>query len=318
MMGTGSFAVPTFRRLIESRHNVVALVTQPQRPARGRRERPRQAMRDLAVEQQVSVLDPDNINTDDGRAALRRFKPDLLVVADYGQILRDETIAVAPKGAINLHGSLLPRYRGAAPVNWAIYQGDTTTGVTVFQLVPQVDAGPILAQRELAIEPQETAGQLKERLAELGGPLVVEVVDAMEQGQIKPIEQSSEQASRAPRLKKSDGLINWNRDAEAIANHVRAMKPWPGTFTFWHRPGGEPVRLGIHQVAIDSTAAVAAEPGTILESSSNGLIIATAAGTIAVESVQPAGKRKLSVDEFLRGYPLQAGHRLGPPPAEQL
>ena len=333
MLGTGPFAVPTFRALLGSRHAVVVLVTQPVRPAKGRRRKtPPQPMREIAGEQDVPILDPENINAPEARAALARFQPELLVVADYGQILRPETIAVASHGAINLHGSLLPRYRGAAPVQWAIYHGEKQTGVTVFQLVPQVDAGPILAQQAVEIEPDETANELEQRLARLGAQLVIETIDAIEAGKAEPKPQHNQKASRAPRLTKQHGLIDWHRSAEAIRNHIRAMTPWPGTYTFWHRGSGEPLRLAIgratpvdeKELAQNETGIAAgpgdmsrlperAEPGTVLIARGDRLVVATGDGALRIESVQPAGKRWLTAAEFLRGYPIEPGQRFGPP-----
>ncbi len=174
VMGTGPFAVPSFRRLLESRRHVAALITQPDRPAHGRSATPRNQMRELAEEHRLEVFDPESINTPEAQQRLAGYRPDLLVVCDYGQILSNPTLAIARLGGINLHGSLLPKYRGAAPIQWAIYHGETETGVTVIHMTPRLDAGPVLVQRRLAIGPTETAAELEPRLAELGA----EAIDA--------------------------------------------------------------------------------------------------------------------------------------------
>ncbi|MHB1036011.1 MAG: methionyl-tRNA formyltransferase [Pirellulales bacterium] len=311
MMGTGPFAVPTFRALFETRHAVAALVTQPSRAARGRPPLPLSPMRKVAEEHGVAILDPEDVNTDAARAALAGFEPELFVVCDYGQILASETLGVARLGGINLHGSLLPKYRGAAPINWAVFHGDAETGVTVIHMTPRVDAGPSIVQARTPIDSEETAVALEARLAELGAPSVLEAIELLERGPVAAIPQDPSQASRAPRLKKSDGLIDWSRTAAAIKNQVRAMEPWPKTYTFWRRPGSEPLRLILGHVAI-CDAPPGTLPGTVLEAVGRRLVVVAGAGALAVEGVQPAGKRLLSTEEFLRGYPVQPGQQFGP------
>lgn len=310
-MGTGPFAEPTLRHLYQSAHRVAAVVTQPERPAHGRRGAAKSPVRLLAEEHGTPILDPLNVNDAEAQASIRRFEPDLLVVADYGQILSAGVVALAAQGAINLHGSLLPKYRGAAPVNWALYHGETETGVSVFHITPRVDAGPILAQARLAIDPDETAVELEARLAELGAPLVCRVVDDLAAGRTSAIDQDPESASRARRLRKSDGIIHWSRSAVDIKNQVRALKPWPGTFTYWHREGASPLRLILDRVEPVEFAADE-PPGTVLEAGDGRFVVATGEGELAILSVQPAGKRTLSAAEFLRGYHVRRGDRLGP------
>jgi methionyl-tRNA formyltransferase len=240
---------------------------------------------------------------------LASHQPDLLIVADYGQILAPETLAIAPMGGINLHGSLLPKYRGAAPINWAIYNGEPETGVTVIHVTPRVDSGPCLAQAATPIDPDETAVDLETRLAELGAPLILQTIDDLQSGLAAAIPQDKSQATRAPRLKKDDGQIDWSRSALEIKNQVRALEPWPKAYTQWPRGSGEPLRLVCGRVAVldDSTDQ---PPGTVVRSRGGELAIATGRGLLKIEELQPAGKRMLSADEFLRGYPLVAGERL--------
>ncbi len=310
MMGTGPFAAPTFRALLRSRHVLTLLVTQPPREAPGRKAPPSSPLRVIATEHGTPIYDPESINTPAAREELARHNPDLLIVADYGQILKPETLAVARLGGINLHGSLLPKYRGAAPINWAIYNGERETGVTVIHMTPQIDAGPCLAQAATTIDPDENAVELETRLAELGAPLLVQTIEALLSGRTTSIPQDKSLTTKAPRLKKSDGQIDWNRSAQAIKDQVRALEPWPKTFTHWTRPGGsEPVRLILGRIAVlDETSA--ARSGAVVRSQGQELAVATGRGLIKIEQIQPAGKRMLSAEEFLRGYPLVEGEQL--------
>jgi methionyl-tRNA formyltransferase len=310
MMGTGPFAVPTFRRLLESRHEVRALFTRPARPLHGKTAAEANPMRDVAVEHGVRVHDPESINTPHARAVLASYRADLFVVCDYGQILRGETLDMARLGGINLHASLLPKYRGAAPINWAIYHGETETGVTIIHMNAHVDAGPAIAQAKMPIGRDETAAELEPRLAELGAPLVLEAVDALESGSARAIEQDSMQATRAPRLSKELGQVDWSRSAVAIANQVRALKPWPKTFTYWQRPGGQPLRLILEKVGVET--APSGQPGVVLEAKGERLVVGTGERSLAIDALQPSGKRVLSTGEFLRGYAVQADQRFGP------
>jgi methionyl-tRNA formyltransferase len=268
-------------------------------------------MREVAQAHGTPVIDPEKINTDEARAALAALSPDLFVVADYGQILAVETLAIARLGGINLHGSLLPKYRGAAPINWAIYKGDQETGVTVIHMTPRVDAGPAIAQARTAIDPDENAVELEHRLAELGAPLICQALDQLAAGPVESLPQDPALASPARRLRKTDGEVDWNRSAQSIRNQVRALEPWPRTSTSWHRAGGEPLRLILTHVSVrpGSTDAL---PGTVLEAPKGELLVATGDGVLALDEVQPAGKRSLSAGEFLCGYPLRPGDRLGP------
>jgi methionyl-tRNA formyltransferase len=318
MLGTGPFAVPTLRRLAASPHEVMCVVT---RPPRGRRaDKP--PMQLAAEELAIPVWQPETVNSDEAVKELRRFQPELVVVCDYGEILTPAMLAVAPLGAINLHGSLLPKYRGAAPVQWAVLNGEAETGNTVFQVTPGLDAGPVLGVDRVAIDPNETAGELEARLAERGGELVLAVIDQLAAGTAHPAEQDRAQASKAPRLVKEQGHIDWSRSALEIKNHVRGLDPWPRAYTDWQRPGGPPQRLIIHraQLAEPGDAAAARpvghvggaslpRPGTIVEAGPR-LLAATGSGRVELLTVQPAGKRVMAAAELLRGYPLAVGQML--------
>src|SRR5262245_11416637 len=236
MMGTGTFAEPTFEALLQSSHQVVGLVTQPDRAQGAERGSTRQTgkgMKHIAQGKGVPVYQPESINTPEGVAALQAWQPDLLVVAAYGQILKPEVLAAAKHGGINVHASLLPKYRGAAPIAWAIYHGEKQTGVTIIQMTPQLDAGGMLLQEAVDIGPEETSGELEARLAPLGAKLALQAIEQIASGTAKPIQQDKSQATKAPKLKKEDGLIDWNQNAWQVFNQIRAMQPWPTAYTFF-------------------------------------------------------------------------------------
>jgi methionyl-tRNA formyltransferase len=312
VMGTGPFAVPMFQSLAHSGHQLAALVTRPQRSS-GRRKPAPNPMRDAAVELGIDVLEPDDVNQPGFLQQLAQFQPELLVVCDYGQILSTEALQVAPLGGINLHGSLLPSYRGAAPVQWAIIQGESTTGISVIHMTPRLDAGPCLVQRETPIGTQEDAGELESRLALLGIDPVLDAITLLEKwDRQSPIGdfQVDAESTPAPRLSRQDGEIDWSLPALQIANRIRGLKPWPGSFTHWQRETGS-LRLIIDQALVLPTSA-GGQAGEILEIDEQGIHVATGAGVIVIEQLKPAGKRILASAAFLRGYPLAIGTQLGP------
>jgi methionyl-tRNA formyltransferase len=325
MLATGPFAAPTFRQLYQTHHSVAALVTAPVRNPRGGQMVPASPVREVAHEHGAPIFAPEDINTPQSQQRLSAYESDLLVVCDYGQILSPSTLATARLGGINLHASLLPKYRGAAPINWAIYHGETETGVTVIHMTPKVDAGPCVAQAATQIGPDETAVEIEARLAETGARLVRQAIDSLEAGRLEALPQDPALASKARRLKKTDGQIDWSRPAQAIKNQIRALEPWPKTYTYWHRREGQPVRLILGPVKVidaprseylapgDSPGASDAQtPGTVLEADADRLIVAAGSGALMLQGVQPAGKRMMSIDEFLRGYRVRPGDRFGP------
>ncbi|MEX2141298.1 MAG: methionyl-tRNA formyltransferase [Pirellulales bacterium] len=324
MLATGPFAVPTFRALLgpPDRYQVVALFTRPQREAhtRDKQQPAAHLMRAMAVDLGLPILEPEDINSPEAQAELTQLAADLLIVCDYGQILSRETLALARLGGINLHGSLLPKYRGAAPIQWAIYHGETETGVTVIHMTPRLDAGPCLVQRSTPIEPNETAMDLEPRLADLGARAVLEAINLLDSGHAAAvIPQDPKLATKAPRLKKTDGLIDWSRPAREIRNQVRAFQPWPKTYSFWRRSEGEPLRLILEDVAAVTEEVVkvtlAGErrppPGTVISVDKEALMIVSGQGAILPQIVQPAGKRAMSIGEFLRGHAVREGDRFG-------
>ena len=330
MMGTGPFAVPTLRALYNTRHGVVALTTAPLRTHRGKPVEPISSIRQVAEQHGTPIFDPEDVNAPASLAELGDYRADLLVVCDYGQILAPATLAAARHGGVNLHASLLPKYRGAAPINWAIYHGEIETGATVIHMTPQIDAGPCIAQARAAIGPDESAADLEPRLAELGARLICETIDRLEAGRVEAIPQDAALAGKAPRLKKTDGLVDWSRPAAAIKNQIRALEPWPKTYTFWHRPGGPPVRLILGPASVvqplwcgrpactgaSETPAPQVIPGTILEAAGHRLVIAAGEDAVMPANVQPAGKRPMAIDEFLRGHHVRPGDRFGGEKAE--
>lgn len=302
MLGTGPFAVPSLRALAGGAHDVPLVVS---RPFKGRKKAPKPPMHEAAVELGIELWTPESVNLPESVERLAALDADLLVVCDYGEILKPAALATTKLGGVNLHGSLLPKYRGAAPVQWAVLNGDTETGNTVIQMTAGLDAGPCLAQQRVAIDPNETAGELEERLALLGAEAVVEVVAKLQAGAAEPVDQEHTAASKAPRLAKQDGLIDWTQPAAAIKNRVRAMSPWPRAFSFWQMEGREPLRVVIDRVEIVSEpgTSATAEPQPGVPTTADGkLFVGAGDGLLEILQLQPAGKRAMAAGDFLRGY----------------
>jgi methionyl-tRNA formyltransferase len=318
MMGTGTFAEPTLEALLAEPDPVVGVFTQPDREAGVKRGSTRQVgrgMKEIAQEKNVPVFQPADINAPEGAALLRDLQPDLLVVAAYGQILSKEVLSVPPLGGINVHASLLPKYRGAAPIAWAIFYGERQSGVTIIRMSPSLDAGDMLAQEALEILSGETAGELEARLAPLGAKLALEVIARLKTGPLSGAKQDKTLATKAPKLKKEDGLIDWSRPAEQVANHVRAMQPWPTAYTFLRRDGKTPARIVVGRtgkIIAASLGAASPTPGLLRSGEGNTFWVCTGGGeAIEVLELQPAGKKRMRADEFLRGHPLKPGDRFG-------
>ncbi|NLX55539.1 MAG: methionyl-tRNA formyltransferase [Planctomycetaceae bacterium] len=312
LMGTGAFAIPAFQAVLASRHEVLALVTRSVPPAIGRHKGPVNPVLEMFAASGKPVLPLDNVNAAAAHDQLRQWAPDLFVVCDFGQILKPETLSIARCGGINLHGSLLPRYRGAAPVNWAIWQGETETGVTVIHITPRLDSGPCLTTARTQIAPGEDAPALERRLALMGVEPVLQAIDMLEawDGQT-PLgtPQDPAQATLAPRLQKAHGRVDWTRPAGDIVNQIRALRPWPGTYTHWLREQ-RPVRLILERAAVDERT-TASEPGRVMRVDRQAIVVATGHQCLAIRQLQPAGKRILDAHEFLCGYPVQVGDSLG-------
>jgi methionyl-tRNA formyltransferase len=318
MMGTGTFAEPVFQALLDEGHTVVGLVTQPDRAVGEQRGSTRQVglgMKPLAEQYGIPVYQPLSVNTPEGVAKLREWGADVLVVAAYGQILSNDVLAAARLGGINVHASLLPKYRGAAPVAWAIYHGETRTGVTIIRMSVYLDAGDILAQQALDISPEETAGELEARLAPLGACLALEVLDQLAAGTARGVKQDKSLVTRAPKLTKENGLIDWSRSGREVCNQIRAMQPWPTPYTFLHEQDRPPLRVIIPRAAWRDAASHALAPGHILvqPEAPGRLVVAAGAGSaVEILEIQPAGKRRMPAEDFLRGHRLGADDFFGP------
>jgi methionyl-tRNA formyltransferase len=313
MLGTGDFALPTFEHLLETAHDVDALVTQPDRPQGRKQELIPSRIKEAALARSIPVLQPEDVNAPASLDAIRGRRPDLVVTAAYGQILSAELLTIPRLGGINLHGSILPSYRGAAPVARAIQHGESETGVTVIRMTPRIDAGGIIAVARTAIGRDETAGELEERLARLGAPLIAQAVAGLAAGPVPILPQDRSQVTRAPKLRKEDGQIDWSRPARAIHDLVRAMQPWPAAFTTWS-PGGsppkDPIRLIVHKTAVDSGRG---DPGEVIEAAGDRLIIAAGSDAVRLLVVQLPGKKPFSAAEFLRGHRVQVGETMHSP-----
>jgi methionyl-tRNA formyltransferase len=312
MMGTGEFALPTFETLYRTSHQVVGLFTQPDRTGRGHHQSLQNPMKDQALANATSVFQPEKVNTPESLANLRALEADLLVVAAYGQILSPELLGIPRLGAINVHASLLPKYRGAAPVAYAILNGDIETGVSIIQVLPQLDAGPILAVARTPIGPQETAGRLEDRLAKLAVDLVPGVIEQFAAGALRPLAQSDALVTRAPKLKKQMGEIDWTKSARAVDCQIRAMQPWPNPYTFLHSTGRPPQRLLVLSVRPLETAQNGGAPGTPVVAERDQLLVQTGAGAVEIVQIQPEGKRPMTAGDFLRGRKITPADRFGP------
>jgi methionyl-tRNA formyltransferase len=316
MLGTGDFALPTFVHLCDTGHRVERLITQPDRPQGRKQELIPSAIKQAAVARGIAVDQPEDVNVAESLEHMRAVAPDLLVTAAYGQILSAALLGIPRLGGINLHGSILPAYRGAAPVARAIEHGERETGVTVIQMTPRIDAGGMLAVARTPIGPDETAGALEARLAELGAPLVAEAIAALDSGTARVLPQEKARVTRAPKLKKEDGLIDWSKSAQAIHDLVRAMQPWPVADTYWQR--SDPSHHGAVRLMIHATRPVEGHGpvGTVLEAEGDHLVIAAGAGAVLVLTLQREGKKPGPAAEFLRGNHVVAGDRMaGPSPA---
>ncbi len=308
-LGSGSFGLPTLERL-HAEHELLAVVTQPDKPAGRKRVMTPTPVGQWAAAQGLPTFKEDNVNTAAFVQQVHDLKPDAAVVIAFGQKLSPELIAALGQLAVNLHSSLLPKYRGAAPINWAMINGDKETGVSVIGLAQRMDAGRVYAMDRLAIDPRETAGELHDRLAQLGPAAVARVLDQLRHGTLDPIEQDDTLASRAPKLKKADGTVDFNQPAAAVGSRIHGLTPWPGCKVHWHRddhPTQPPEVLTLLRVEADPAPAPGnAPPGTVL----NDHRIACHPGTITPLELQRPGKRAMTLKDFTAGHPLEPGQRM--------
>jgi methionyl-tRNA formyltransferase len=302
-MGTPEFACPTLRTLIERGEQVVAVVTQPDRPkGRGQQTLP-PPVKVLALEHGIPVMQPVKVRHPDAIEEIRALKPDLIVVIAFGQILPKALLEIPGTGCINVHASLLPRYRGAAPLNWCIINGETETGVTTMLMDVGLDTGDMLLKRTTAIDPDEDTSSLHDRLSLIGAELLAETIDLAAQGRLVPEQQDDALTCYAPMLKKEDGLIDWTKDAPGIKNLVRGMTPWPGAFSYL-----DDKLLKVYRV---QSASGTGAPGEVLAVGRDGIEIACGEGSVIIFELQLEGKKRLPAAEFLAGCKLEPGMLLG-------
>ena len=302
-MGTPDFACPTLTRLIERGEDVIAVVTQPDRPkGRGQKLVP-PPVKVIAEEHGIPVLQPLKVRAPEVVAHIRELNPDLIVVVAFGQILPQSLLDIPRHGCINIHASLLPRYRGAAPLNWCLINGETETGITTMMMDAGLDTGDMLVKRSIPIGPDEDAQSLHDRLSLLGADTIDETLVRLMSGTLTREKQDDSLTCYAPMLKKEDGLIDWTREPRQIKNLVRGFTPWPGAYTSLDNK-----TLKLYKVSV---AEEAGTPGEVIAAGKDGILVACGSGSIRIEELQLEGRKRLSAAEFLAGYRLEPGSRLG-------
>ena len=304
-MGTPDSAVPSLQRLLSYGHDVVAVWTQPDKPAGRGDKMHAPAVKNFALAHGLLVEQPQKIRTEESKALFASYQADLAVVVAYGRILPAEYLSAPRLGCINVHFSLLPHYRGAAPVNWAIVNGEEKTGVTTMFVKEELDSGPILLQREAQIGPSETAPELMQRLAEMGAELLGETLKRLDK--LKPVSQDDSKATFAPLLTKANGIIDWNSNAYTIERRARGFQPWPNAFTHWNSQ-----RLILWKATPDDNAQHSATPGEVIAAHADDLIVSCGEKTaLRLLELQLEGKRRMVARDFLNGTHLKIGDRLG-------
>jgi len=302
-MGTPAFACPSLQRLIERGEEILAVVTQPDRPkGRGQRLMP-SPVKVLAEQHGIPVTQPHKVRVPEFIKIVKELAPDLIVVVAFGQILPKALLDIPRYGCINVHASLLPRYRGAAPINWCIINGEIETGVTTMQMDVGLDTGDMLIRKAIPIDPAEDASSLHDRLAVTGAEALAETLDLLADNRLQPEKQDDALSCYAPMLKKEDGRIDWSTGAESISNMVRGMTPWPGAFTYL-----DGNTLKICRAALGKGSG---SPGTVLRVGRSGLEVACGNGSIIIEELQMEGRKRLTAAQFLSGYTIEPGITLG-------
>lgn len=306
--GTSEFAVPSLRELLDSGHKILTLVTQPDRKKGRNLKLSSPPTKVLALPRGIPVHQPDNVSSAGSVNYLRKLDPDLFVVIAFGQILKREVLSIPKFYAINLHGSLLPKYRGAAPTNWAIINGDKSSGVTVIRMNEAMDEGDIMLRREVDIDSDDTNITLSEKLSELGAKALLEVISSIENGgKLNFVKQDNDQVSLAPKLKKENGLIDWNEEAIKIYNNVRGLLPWPGAYTHYD---GRILKVLQAELANDPIVGDNAQNGEVVDIvKDKGIVVRTGSGHLVIKYLQLEGKRILDADSFLRGHRIEKGYR---------
>lgn len=320
----GGFALPTLRALKDSRHEITALFVMPLRTKRSGEKAGvppvREAIKDFLSD--VPLYEPENVNSPESIETLKGLNADIIFICDYGKILSNDVLQTTRLGGINLHGSLLPKYRGAAPINRAIQNGERELGVSVIFIEPKVDAGPVIGTSSYFPSLEDSAVEIENRLSKMGAPLVLDVLDRIENNTVEEVIQNSADSSKAPKLRKEEGRIDWSLSSEKIIDQFRAFQPWPRVYSDLRRgsTNDSPLRLILGPFSlvdsagnapiIDKKTLESAEVGTVVLTSRTDFWIKTGDGLLRVLAVQPAGKKNMSSEVFLRGYRLQAGDRL--------
>ena len=300
-MGTPDFAVPALQAVHAAGHDILLVVTQPDRPkGRGRKVEP-PPVKKASEKLGLTVTQPDNLRSEAAKQLLQAADADFFIVVAFGHLLRESVLKMPKRGCINVHASLLPRYRGPAPIQWAVINGDTETGVTTMLMDKGLDTGDMLMTAREPIGPSDTAGSLHDRLAQRGADLLVQTLKALADGTILGTPQVHSAATYAPLLKKTDGLIDWKKPAAKLEPFIRGMSPWPGAFTFWKN-----TRLKIYRSEIEASADNAL-PGTVLNSRPDRLTVSTGDGALSILEIQSASGSRLPVSEFLRGFRIAPG-----------
>lgn len=300
-MGTPQFAVEPLRALAAASHTIASVVTRTDMPAGRGRNLAAPPVKRAAEDMGIAVLQPERVRDPDFIGILRKLEPEAIIVAAYGQILPKEILTLPTFGCINIHASLLPAYRGAAPINWAIIRGEHETGNTIMLMDEGMDTGPILMQESLPIGTDDTARSLTEKLASLGAKLIITALPLLASGKLAPVAQNGTKATMAPLLKKGDGLINWDLSAQEIHNRVRGLSPWPGAYHYLDRKMVKIIATGV----VDGTG----EPGLLYEKDKNTLVVGTGSGLLSILSIQPEGKKPMNAGEFMRGNRGIAGKK---------
>ncbi len=303
-MGTPDFSVGTLEALIEAGHEVVLVVTQPDKPKGrgGKMQYP--PVKETAIEHQIPVFQPVKVREPECIGKLRQYKADIMVVVAFGQILPKEILEMTPYGCVNVHASLLPKYRGAAPIQWAVINGEKVSGVTTMQMDEGLDTGDMLMKTEVALEEKETGGSLHDKLAEAGAKLCVRTLKALEEKTLVPTPQGESPTEYARMLNKSIGRIDWSKDAEVIERLIRGLAPWPSAYTDWD---GKVMK--IWEASVQNTDSKEA-PGTIIAVEKDGFYVQTGKGSLKVLALQIPGKKRMESGAFLRGYQMEVGTML--------
>jgi len=304
LLGTPDFAIPSLDMLLREGYDVAAVVCQPDRP-RGRRGQPVACpTKAEALRRGLEVLSFERLRSPEGVAALTQLRPDVMITAAYGQILSRAILRIPPMGCVNVHGSLLPKYRGPAPIQWAIIHGETTTGITTMLTDRGVDTGDILLQREIAIGPDETAGELFDRMAVLGADVLHDTLRLMASGELTPVPQNPALATHYPMLSRDDGRIDWTASARDIVNRVRGVNPWPGAFTQYQGSVLKVWKAEVREEGGPAGAVIAAD-------TQRGLVVAAGDGSVRITEMQAPGGRRMDPRDYLRGHGIEVGSVMG-------